>query len=118
MLQNEATVYAENDNFDAEDDIQLCADVLKKEIYFHRKKIKAFHSILNDIKSAIQFYISRKRYKEVKRWKILQKSIMILLDTSEMVIEQPAQIQNEDGGYEEVVVLDGGEVEVEVENYE
>ena len=43
---------------------------------------------------------------------------MILLDNSVMVIEQPAQNQNEDGGSEEVVVLDGGQIEVEVENDE
>ena len=55
-------------------------------------------------------------YKEVKLWKILQQSIMIFLDNSEMVIEQPAQIQNEAGGYEDVEVLDGKQVEVEVEN--
>ena len=57
-----------------------------------------------------------KMYKEVKLWKILQQSIMIFLDNSEMVIEQPAQIQNEAGGYEDVEVLDGKQVEVEVEN--
>ena len=45
---------------------------------------------------------------------------MILLDDYEIVIEQPAQIQNKARGYDEVVVLDGEEVEVqvEVENYE
>ena len=35
---------------------------------------------------------------------------MIFLDNYEMVIEQPAQIQNEYGVSEEVVVLDGEEV--------
>ena len=56
----------------------------------------------------------KKRYKEVKPWKILQQNIMIFLDNYEMVIEQPAQIQNEYGVSEEVVVLDGEEVKVEV----
>ena len=46
---------------------------------------------------------------------ILQQGIMILLDNYEMVIEHPAQIQNETGGSEEVVVFDVEEVEVEVE---
>ena len=45
----------------------------------------------------------------------MQKSIMILLDNYDMVIEHPSQIQNEAYGYEEVVVLDVEEVEVEVE---
>ena len=40
---------------------------------------------------------------------------MILLDNSEMVIEQPAQIQNEVGGSGDVVVVDGKEVGVEFE---
>ena len=50
----------------------------------------------------------------------MQQSIMILIDNYELVIEQPAHIQNESGGSEGVVVLYGGEfeVEVEVENYE
>ena len=39
---------------------------------------------------------------------------MIFLDNHEMVIEQPAQIQNEYGVSEEVVVLDGEEVNVKV----
>ena len=46
---------------------------------------------------------------------ILQQSIMTLLDNYEMLIEQPAQIQNEAGGSEEIVFLDGEVVEVEVE---
>ena len=30
ILESEAAVYAENDNFDAADDTQRCTDVLKK----------------------------------------------------------------------------------------
>ena len=45
---------------------------------------------------------------------------MILIDNFEMITEQPAQIKNESGSSEQLVVLDGEEVEfeVEVENYE
>ena len=75
---------------------------------------------MDDTKITIRFYISIKRYKEVKPWKILQQGIMILIDNSDMVIEQPEKIQNESGGSEEVVVLDVKEVEVKfhIENDE
>ena len=76
---------------------------------------KARHSRLYDTKSAMQFYLSQKSYKEVKPRENPQQSIIILLDNSDKVIEQPSQIRNEAGGSEEVVVLDGEEVEVEVE---
>ena len=36
ILENEATVYAEKDNFDAADDTKRRTDVLKKEICFHK----------------------------------------------------------------------------------
>ena len=93
MLENEAAVYAANDNFDAADDTQLRVDVLKKEINFHIKTFKACHSRSIGRKSSIQFYISRKRFKELKPWKIMQESIMILLDNSEMVIDQAEKIK-------------------------
>ena len=40
MLENEAALYAENDSFDAADDTQRRADVLKKEIDFYKKYLK------------------------------------------------------------------------------
>ena len=36
MLENEAAVYAKNDNFEAADDTKRRTDVLKKEICFHK----------------------------------------------------------------------------------
>ena len=60
MFKNETALYAENENFDAEDDTQCRAYVLNKEIYFHKNIFESCHSRLNDTKSTIQFYISRK----------------------------------------------------------
>ena len=79
MLENEAAIYAENENFDAADDTQRRADVLKKEIDFYKKHLKPATQDWMTQKVPFNSTSQEKGTKKLNHGN-LQKSIMILLD--------------------------------------